>query len=380
MKPLLGELALDAIGALPSPAEKEAASRPPYPMPACKAAFLTTAREALRRRLEQGGADPMCSTRLLERAQKFSVAARNELAGIGGTIGKSEKRLPPRQLVDSDVSDMICVLLAGGLIPVDTARKAAESSAYELAPRFLQRAIVYRHLADGDLAAANAACDSPVWGDEAWVGWRAVGEYFAGRADAQSFLALWPRYRARQERDWMDDMRRSLVVAVSRARGWREAAALTRDKHIGNKGHIHGMLYVALTPLAESGDTGTLRRLFDEPALAGLSELARLQLLVDAMCAAMPEPARTDHPELDEVFARIVAIDPTVSKQQSRQRDWLLLGCWPLVGEPATLKRLRAAIRAPLYRREISGLAKDIPRQTNPPGIEIRLMERIEEE
>ncbi|MDR0439731.1 MAG: hypothetical protein LBI59_01925 [Candidatus Accumulibacter sp.] len=355
MKISLSELALDAISALPSPQEQEAASRPPYPMPAYKAAFLPVAREALRRRLEQGGADPLCSTALLERAQKFSDAARVELANTDGPAGD------PQRLVDSDVCDMICLLLAGGLIPVDTARKAAESSACHLESRFLQRAIVYRHLADGDAESAKAACDDPVWGDEAWVGWRAVGEHFAAAADAKSFLALWPKYQARQGRDWMDDMRRSLVAAVSRARGWREAVALTRDKHIGNKGHFYGMLYVALTPFAESGDTKTLRRLFDEPALAGLDEFGRLQLLVDAMCAAMPGPAQTDHPELGEILARIIAIDPAVSKQQSRQRDGLLLDCWPVVGEPATLKRLRAAIRAPLYRREISGLAKDIP-------------------
>jgi hypothetical protein len=375
MKTSLSELALEAIGTLPSPEEEEAASRPPYPMPACKAMFLPVAREALRHRLEQGGADPMCSTRLFGRARKFSDAARVELANAVGPAGDFEKQLLRHRLVDSDVCDMICLLLAGGLIPVDTAHEAVAASAYGLAPRFLQRAIVYRHLGDGDVESAKAACDDSVWGDEAWVGWRSVGEYFAAVADAKSFLALWPRYQARQERDWMDDMRRSLVIAVSRACGWREAVALTRDKHIGNKGHIHGMLYVALTPLAESGDTGPLRRLFDEPVLADLGEFGRLQLLVDAMKAGMSRPAQTDPPELGEVLARVIAIDPTASKQQSRQRDWLLLDCWPLVGEPATLKRLRAAIRAPLYRREISRLAKDIPHRTNPPGIESRFPE-----
>jgi hypothetical protein len=283
----------------------------------------------------------MCSTRLLERAQKFSVAARNELVDV-----------------DSDVCDMICLLLAGGLIPVGTARQAAEASAYRLAPRFLQRAIVYRHLADGDVEAAKAACDDPVWSDDAWVGWRAVGEHFAAAADSKAFLALWPRYQAKQERAWVDDMRRSLVVAVSRAFGWREAAALTGDKRIGGRGHVHGMLYVALTPLTEAGCTGQLRRLFDEPDLADLGEFGRLQLLVDTLNAGMSKPAQTDHPELGEVLARIIAIDPAVSKEQSRLRDWLLLDCWPLIGEQATLKRLRAAIRAPAYRREVSRLAR----------------------
>jgi hypothetical protein len=96
----------------------------------------------------------------------------------------------------------------------------------------------------------------------------------------------------------------------------------------------------------------------DHPHLSDLSEFAKIQLLLDALCAKTPCPPQADPTELDEIIARIIAIDPTVSKQQSRSRDFLLLECWPLIGEEATLKRVRAAVRAPIYKRELKGLAK----------------------
>ena len=65
---------------------------------------------------------------------------------------------------------------------------------------------------------------------------------------------------------------------------------------------------------------------------------------------------------LNDVLGRIIAIDPRATKLQGQRRDWLLMDCWSLIGDPATLKRVRAAIRAPMYRRELSVLAKDTPR------------------
>ncbi|MDR2051293.1 MAG: hypothetical protein LBQ63_05940 [Deltaproteobacteria bacterium] len=57
---------------------------------------------------------------------------------------------------------------------------------------------------------SRAACDHPLMGGEAWANWRAVGEYHALRADVKSFLSLWEKYSARQERFWMDALRRAL--------------------------------------------------------------------------------------------------------------------------------------------------------------------------
>jgi len=340
-------LAIDAIRYSLSDEEIEAASRPPYPTPASLAPFQEAVQTALRARLAHGP-DPFCTTRLYESAARFSVRAPYDVDSRFGF----------------NVSDAICMLLAGGLIPVATAQRAIRASASGLTPRFLQRAIVYRLLADGDLPAAIEAAASPNFDQEQWVGWRAIGEYHAARADALAFLSLWPKYESRQKRDWIDDMRRQLVDTVSRTHNWRDALALTRDKRIGAKGHIHGMAYVALRPLAKQATVPELDHLLaTAPELArleALGALARLQLLVDAMRASTPRTPADDPPNLDAVLTRIIAVDPTASKQQSQHRDWLLMDCWPLIGNAATLKRVRAAIRAPVYKRELSALARDV--------------------
>jgi len=342
----LDDLAIAAIGYSPSDEEIEAASQPPYPTPAAFVPFQEAVRAALHARVARGP-DPFCTTRLYEPAARFSVRAPYD---VNSHLG-------------FNVSDAICILLAGGLIPVATAQRAIRASASKLVQGFLQRATVYRLLADGDLSAAMEAAASPNFDQEQWVGWRAIGEYHAARADAFAFLSLWPKYEARQEREWVDNMRRQLVDAVSRTYGWRDALALTRDKRIGVKGHVHGMAYVALRPLTEKTTVSEVNQLLGTASelvqFDALNDLARLKLLVDALRASTPRAPADDPPGLDAVLSRIIAVDPTASKQQSQRRDWLLMDCWPLIGNAATLKRVRAAIRAPLYKRELSMLAKD---------------------
>lgn len=343
---LLERLAIDAIGYSPSDEEIEAASRPPYPTPTSVVPFQEAAIAALQTRIGCDP-DPLCTTRLYEPAGRFSVRAPHD----------ADSRL------GFNVSDAICILLAGGLISVATAQRVVCASASEQARSFLQRAIVYRLLADGDLLGAMEAAASPNFDQEQWVGWRAIGEYHAARADAPAFFSLWPKYESRQQRNWVENMRRQLVDAVSCTYGWRDALTLTRDKRIGVKGNIHGMAYVALRPLAKQATVPELDHLLaTSPELVqldALSDLARLQLLVDAMRASTPRAPADDPPDLDAVLSRIIAVDPTSSKQQSQHRDWLLMDCWPLVGNAATLKRVRGAIRAPSYKRELSMLAKD---------------------
>lgn len=341
----LDDLAISAIAYSPSEEEMEAASRPPYPTPPSLVPFQEAAQAALDAR-SADGPDPFCTTRLYESAARFSVRAPYD----------ADSRL------GLNVSDTVCILLAGGLISVATAQRVISASASDLARGFLQRAIVYRLLADGDLPAAMEAAASANFDQEQWVGWRAIGEYHAARADAAAFFSLWPKYESRRERDWMDNMRRQLVGAVSRTHGWRDGLALTCEKRIGAKGHIHGMAYVALRPLANQATVAELDHLLTTAPelvqLAALNDLARLQLLVDAMRASTPQAPEEDSPALDAVLSRIIAVDPTASKQQSQHRDWLLMDCWPLIGNAATLKRVRGAIRAPLYKRALSMLAK----------------------
>lgn len=346
----LDPLLLQAVQFSPSDEEENASACPPYPTPAALRPFQAAAQAALHKRLAQQDADPLCSTRLYESAERFSESAPRVL----------------RATHAFNVSDVVCLLIAGALISVDTAQRAIAACTLRLAPRFMQRALVYRLLADADVAGAARAADSPVFGEEAWVGWRAIGDHHAAQADAPAFLALWPRYGARFQRSGIDDMRRQLVEAVSRVHGWRDALALTRHKHIGNGAHVHGMAYVALRPLAEHTPVEELDALLHSaPELAtcdALDELGRLNLLVDALRASTPRRPGQDPPMLNDVLGRIIAIDPRATKLQGQRRDWLLMDCWSLIGDPATLKRVRAAIRAPMYRRELSVLAKDTPR------------------
>lgn len=347
---LLDDSTLDALRRAPEEDPAGATTAPGSTVFALKA-FREAARDALRARLAHDP-DPLCATRLYVPAGRFRSKAAAHSSDCRTAL---------------DVCDTACLLLAGGLISVATIRQAIDTCPHRLLPAFLQRALVYRLLADGDLPAAREAADSPHFGDEQWVGWRAIGEHHALQADAAGFLSLWSRYGARHERDWMDGMRIDLVEAVSRARGWREALALSRHKHVGNpKAHVHGLAFIALRPLAQHTPVQDLDHLLaTAPELATLETLdtlARLQLLVDALHASTPRAPDRDPPALDGVLARLIAVDPSVSKQQSQRRDWLLTACWPLIGDAATLKRVRAAIRAPVYRRGLSALARDSAR------------------
>jgi hypothetical protein len=340
----LARLAVESVRGRPTADEVEAWRSPPYPTPACHAPFEDAATAALRQRLDRGGSDPMCTCRLYDAAQPFTERARVAL-----------RRCPPE--AGFRVLDTVCLLLAGGLIAVPAAQTIRGSLTGDSAA-FLHRAIVYRHLGDGDTDRACQAADDPVMEQRNWVTWRAVGEHHASAADAAHFLAIWPKYNARKERDWIDRMRRTLVLAVSRARGWREAVALTGDKRVGADHRAD-----ALAPIAATGDAAGLSRLLaTEPELAALGELTKLRLLIDAMladratAADAATAAEDDHPELAGVLARLIAVDPTESKEQMRTRDWLLVSCWPVIGRAETLATVRAAVRTPNLRRELAHL------------------------
>lgn len=333
----LDALTVGVVSAVVSEEERAAWADPPYPAPAAYAPFLDAAASAIRDR-QSRDPDPLCTTRLLEPALPFRMQ----------TIGHA------------GVSDLACLLLAGGLITVGTAKEFQSRTDRPLTRAFVQRAIVYRHLADGGLSAAEAAASDPELGDNQWVGWRAIGERLAAEGDVKGFLARWPKYRAQTERDGVARMRERLVDAVARRDGWRAGVELTGDKRIGTgvASDRRGHLFTALHPIAERGDIAELRSLFaTEAVLEPLDQHARLQLLVDALAASQPADADTDHPEFESVFAEVAALDPKASRDASRRRDALLVSLYPAVGTAATLKRLRAAVRSPQWKRELTPTA-----------------------
>jgi hypothetical protein len=68
-------------------------------------------------------------------------------------------------------------------------------------------------------------------------------------------------------------------------------------------------------------------------------------------------PAR-NHPYLNDLVDRIIAVDPSTDRAAMRTRDWLLFSLWPAMGEKATLDRVRKAIRTPQYKRELKLLPR----------------------
>lgn len=335
-------LALAAVVSAPSDADYELWRRPPYPTPPGWVAFQSAAFEALHERLDRGGADPFMTCRLYEPERTFVDSASRLVSGT--------RMFEP--------FDTVCHLLAGGIVSVGDVHTIIEALDVESLNRaHLQRAIVYRCLADGDVDQAAIEADSVWLGDQVWVGWRALGSHYAAAGDAKSLFGLWRRYEAGKERDQMARLKRTLVSTVAGEQGWRAALDLATDKRLGP-----AYAGVAFEPLAKSGDVDGLLELFDRAdGLDAVAELTRLDLLVEALCASSDPNPLLDHPHLGEILARVIAIDPATSKAVMRQRDQLLFSLWPAIGEAATLQRVRAAVRTPSYRRELKRLPRDVP-------------------
>ncbi|MDN4612931.1 hypothetical protein P5G50_00585 [Leifsonia sp. F6_8S_P_1B] len=79
---------------------------------------------------------------------------------------------------------------------------------------------------------------------------------------------------------------------------------------------------------------------------------------MDRSHARSPPPstaeAETELPEFESVFAEVAGLDPSTSKEHSRLRDSLLVSLYPATATPAALKRLRAAVRSPQWKPELT--------------------------
>lgn len=312
-------------------------------------AFRTEGLAALQECAEAGGDDPWCTVRLYEPAKSFLGEARRARTQFENGF------LAP--------TDLLALLHAGGLLSdeaFDQARGALPRN--DLIQAWLQRTHVYRLLSQDAVQAAEEAAESERMGEDKWVAWRAIGEYYAGRGNAKEFLDRWSKYQTQKEKDWLNRMRRTLVEQVCRREGWEAAVALVKHKRISTASNAEVMMWAAMQPMTEAFDVPELNQLFrTREEFADLDSIARLQLLIDAMTAHWEYPAQHDHPQLAEILDQVIAIDHTVSKDQMRRRDYLLGSTWPAIGEKETLKRMRTAMRSPSQKREFNGLAKDVP-------------------
>ncbi|OLF16275.1 hypothetical protein BU204_17955 [Actinophytocola xanthii] len=246
--------------------------------------------------------------------------------------------------------DAACALLAvGALGDPDVERLVRFLPAHT----GVRRQQVLNRLAVGDLTGAGAAADRIADG-LSWLGHRDVGAVLAARGDAEGFFAGWRRYAASQDRQGMAELKQHLVAGVAHRDGWRAALAVTRDRRIGP-----ALARFAFQPFL-AGDVEGLRHLLAGDAAGILTETDELSLLAGAVRAASGHNPEHDHPLLGEIVDRIIAVDPTTDKATMRWRDGALFGLWPAYGDQATLDRVRAAVRTPRYRRELTTLAREV--------------------
>lgn len=92
-------------------------------------------------------------------------------------------------------------------------------------------------------------------------------------------------------------------------------------------------------------------------------ESAGLRVLVAALQSEVRgQGPADDHPDLGWVLERVLALGVETKAERS-ERDHLVLGLWPAVGEKATLQRLRAPVSSPGIKRELgTRLPREVPR------------------
>lgn len=316
-------------------AERETASRPPYPLPAAHRGPRDRLLAELVAKMPAVGDGPSVVARVQAHPQPY----RSEVHVLGLPGG-------------FEFGDAACALLAiGALDDEDLGRLSGHLPEYCGAPR--QQ--VLNCLARDDVHAAHAAAYRIADG-LSWVGHRDIGAVHADRGNAAGFFADWRRYAAGHDRDGMVDLKTRLVIGVARQDGWRAALGVAEDKRIGPK----FARYAFDTFL--DGDVDGLLRLYAGDAAGILSEQDQLTTLAQAVRAASGHNPERDHPRLAAIVDRIIAVDPTTDKAAMRWRDSELYSLWPAFGDRATLDRVRAAIRTPNYRRELTKLPRDFSR------------------
>jgi hypothetical protein len=326
---------VEGLTATVTDVEREAARRPPYPVPAAQHPPRDRLLRELVSRLPAAGDGPPTVTRVKGRP----VSYRREVDSLGRAGG-------------FNFADAACALLAVGALD-----DADVEALIEFLPAYcgIRRQQVLNRLALADVAGARAAAIR-IGDGLSWVGYRDIGAALADQGDTEGFFADWKGYAAARDRAGMAELRRRLVIGVARSRGWQAALVVTEDKRIGP-----GFAKYAFTDLS----VGDVERVFAGAAAGVLSEMDELSVLAQAVRAAAGHNPERDHPLLNGIVDRIIAVDPTSDKATMRWRDAELYALWPAYGAQATLDRVRAAVRTPRYRRDLRVLARDLDRSKN---------------
>lgn len=327
-----------ALAALTFPwtgADEQAARRAPYPLPVGLLPLVSDLVAALP-------------------AQRPTDAAL--------TVDHRRQRGHPRRLYSGGGTDwsrvghvgrlprVVLYLLADGVLGIEDGRRLVAACGDPAEAAALTEQLLLIHLQQGDLAAAAAAADA--LGTDAHRGWRDLGYHHADACQVEEFLALWPRYDVRRDRDELDDLVRTLVGNVARLRGWRSAVALcTTAPQIGPGHRVDA--FARLRPWPPAHTVEELLNLFAGEAAGVLTEVEELTCLVAAVRDETSEPPGADHPAVPLLLDRIVALGPQRSKPVVRTRDRLLADLRPAVGDEATLARLLRAVHAARLRVDL---------------------------
>ncbi|NEW38207.1 hypothetical protein GV794_18580 [Nocardia cyriacigeorgica] len=310
----LADLLIAGLTASTTAAERAAAVRPPYPVPAAIAPIRDHVLRELEVRLPPDGDGPRTVTRALGPVESYRETVR--------VLG-----LPRRALFDFD--DAACALIAVGALAADDVE--------DLAP-FLptwcgyRRQLVLNRLAAGDLAGARASA-AELEDEYRWRAYRDIGAELAVRGDATGFFAEWRHYAIAREREDLAELAKLLVAGVAGREGWNPAPA--------------------------GGLVEDLQRVVDGHAAGVLPELDQLVLLSAAIRSVTDPCPQRDHPLLDRVVDRLVAIGPAAGKAAVHRRDAELAALWPAIGNRDTLARIRQAVQTPGFRENLTMLPRD---------------------
>ncbi|MFD6391697.1 hypothetical protein [Nocardia sp. NPDC060259] len=333
--PSLKDKLVDGLTAPITDVEREAAHTPPYPIPAAVVPIRDRVLEELVSRLPSTGDGPPTVTRVLSWPRNYRIEVQ--------MLGRSHGLF--------DFADATCALIA-----VDALTSDEVDSIAPLLPEScgFRRQLVLNRIAAGDLAGARALA-TRIDDGYGWRAYRDIGFALADRGDVKGFFADWKRYAAGQDRAGMAVLKKHLVEGVARHQDWNAAVTVAADKRIGPTFVGH-----AFTGFVDAADVDGVWGVLTDAAKGLLSELDELALLAATIGKATPHNPERNHPLLDTVVDRLIAIDPTADKALMRGRDSELFGLWSAIGEQSTLDRVRKAVRTPGYKRELTTLPRDM--------------------
>jgi hypothetical protein len=256
---------------------------------------------------------------------------------------------------DQDItwSDAVCALLATGALD-DADLDVIEPELDEKWRPFVMRQRALTRIVNGDIDGAVEIAERMPSASAHRV-YRDIGWAAARAGDLELYRRYAKQYQPGTDRTAMNRLRGEVIAGIARVHGLDAAVSATNDTSLGT-----AHLSYAIAELARAGEIDQLDAAFAGP-LAGLfDDTTRVGALIDAVAVASPDAPAHDHPRLAELLEQVLAIDPTTSKEAMRTRDALLFHSWPAIGDQETLARVRAAVRTPDYRRQLTRLKRDI--------------------